>query len=73
MERAEELRRVIAAVSIRTTCGLIQVTMSMGVLAIPHWDLTSSDKILHEVDAALYAAKNAGRNCCRMAGEYRAV
>ena len=40
--------------------------MSIGVLAIEHWESTSPDEILREVDGCLYAAKDSGRNCCRM-------
>jgi diguanylate cyclase (GGDEF)-like protein len=67
MERAEELRRAIAASPAETERGSIPITISIGVLATQHWNSTSPDGILREVDAALYAAKDAGRNCCYMA------
>jgi diguanylate cyclase (GGDEF)-like protein len=63
--RGEELRRAVAAAPVSITCGTIQVTMSIGVLAVEHWESTSPDEILCAVDACLYAAKDAGRNCCR--------
>ncbi|MGA2889845.1 MAG: diguanylate cyclase [Terracidiphilus sp.] len=67
MERAEELRRAIAAAPVLTTCGSIPITTSIGVFATQHWRPTSPDEVMREADAALYAAKDAGRNCCRMA------
>ena len=66
IERGEELRGTVAATPVLTTSGPIQVTMSIGMLAIEHWESTSADEILRAVDACLYAAKDAGRNCCRM-------
>jgi len=66
MERAEALRLAIAAVPVRTESGSIPVTMSIGI-ASQHWESLSTDEIVREADAALYAAKDAGRNCCRMA------
>jgi diguanylate cyclase (GGDEF)-like protein len=67
IERAEELRRAIAAKPAETECGPIPITISIGVLATQRWSSTSPDEILRGVDAALYAAKDAGRNCCCVA------
>lgn len=67
MERAEALRLAIAAVPVKTASGSIPVTMSIGVIANQHWKPLSSDEIVREADAALYVAKDAGRNCCHMA------
>jgi diguanylate cyclase (GGDEF)-like protein len=64
--RGEELRRTVAAAPVSINSGKIQVTMSIGILAIEHCESTSPDEILHAVDVCLYAAKDAGRNCCRM-------
>ncbi len=66
MERAEALRLAIAAVPVKTESGSISVTMSVGV-ASQHWKPLSTDEIVRKADAALYAAKDAGRNCCHMA------
>jgi diguanylate cyclase (GGDEF)-like protein len=65
--RAEELRRAVAATPVETEPGSIPITMSMGVLSTEHWGYSSPEGILRAVDAALYAAKNAGRNCCSVA------
>ena len=67
MERANELRRVIASTPVKTANGSIQITTSMGVLASRNWRSTSPDDVLREVDSALYVAKEAGRNRCCMA------
>ena len=67
MERANELRRIIASVPVRTANGSITVTASMGVLSAENWRSVSPDDILREVDFALYAAKEGGRNRCCMA------
>lgn len=69
MERAEDLRQAVASSPIETDRGPLQVTVSMGVLATEYLSSPLPDKILLEVDSALYAAKDAGRNCCRMACE----
>jgi diguanylate cyclase (GGDEF)-like protein/PAS domain S-box-containing protein len=67
MNRAEQLRQVIAATPIATSVGQIQMTVSLGVLASADWNDPGMDLVLREVDLALYAAKAAGRNCCRLA------
>jgi len=41
--------------------------MSLGALATKDCGLRSVEEIIHEVDAALYKAKAAGRNCVRFA------
>ena len=67
MERANELRRVIASTPVKTANWSIKITASMGVLSAENWRSISPDDILREVDFALYAAKKAGRNRCCMA------
>jgi diguanylate cyclase (GGDEF)-like protein len=67
MERAEELRNAIADAPVATVSSSISVTMSMGVTASQHWNPASPDEVVRDADGALYAAKHAGRNCCRMA------
>jgi predicted signal transduction protein with EAL and GGDEF domain len=41
--------------------------MSFGVLLSADWGPRSVEELLHEVDIALYQAKDAGRDCLRMA------
>ena len=53
--------------SIQTAIGTVQVSMSLGVLLSSDWGVRPVEELLYEVDAALYAAKAAGRNCVRMA------
>ncbi len=67
MMRAEQLREVIIAAPIPTTVGQIGMTVSLGVLASADWNYPGAELVLREVDVALYAAKAAGRNCCRLA------
>jgi diguanylate cyclase (GGDEF)-like protein/PAS domain S-box-containing protein len=67
MMRAEQLRQIIAAAPIPTTVGPIHMTVSLGVLASSDWNNPGAELVLREVDVALYAAKAAGRNCCRLA------
>jgi two-component system cell cycle response regulator len=65
--RAEEVRKVVSVRPIQTTMGELQVSMSFGVLLSNDWGRRPVEELLFEVDAALYAAKAAGRNCVRMA------
>lgn len=66
-ERADQLRRAISASPISTCRGPIRVTISIGVLVAEEWGKVTSERLLQEVDNALYAAKEAGRNLCRVA------
>ena len=67
IERAEELRIAISKTAIRTSRGLVPITISVGALASQEWGAIAPDEVLRRVDAALYAAKAAGRNCSRLA------
>lgn len=63
---AERLRQILATTPVELHgIGEVRVTGSLGVAAIEAGDL-SPDEILQRADAALYAAKRAGRN--RVAG-----
>jgi len=63
---AERLRQTLAAASLELRgIGEVRITASLGVAAVEAGDL-SPDEILQRADAALYAAKRAGRN--RVAG-----
>jgi two-component system cell cycle response regulator len=65
--RAEEIRKAVGNRPIQTAGGAIHVTMSLGLLLSNDWGVRPVEELLYEVDAALYAAKAAGRNCVRMA------
>jgi two-component system cell cycle response regulator len=65
--RAEDIRRVVGNRPIHTLAGPLSITMSFGVLLSDAWGVRPVEELLHEVDAALYAAKAAGRNCIRVA------
>jgi diguanylate cyclase (GGDEF)-like protein len=62
MARAEEIRKIICTRPVQTDAGLLGLTMSLGVLLSSDWGRRPADELLREVDGALYAAKNAGRN-----------
>jgi diguanylate cyclase (GGDEF)-like protein/PAS domain S-box-containing protein len=64
MARAEQLRSDLAISSILTARGPISTTMSIGVLVTDDEQPASVLQVIHDVDAALYAAKQGGRNCC---------
>jgi diguanylate cyclase (GGDEF)-like protein len=65
--RAEEIRKAIGNRPIQTVSGPLEVTMSFGLLLSHDWGVRPVEELLHEVDAALYAAKAAGRNCVKLA------
>ena len=67
LRRAEDIRKIIEAQPVQTSSGPIRVTMSVGLLLSQEWGLQPVEALLREVDAALYAAKQAGRNCVRVA------
>jgi diguanylate cyclase (GGDEF)-like protein len=67
VSRAEQIRGAIATSPVQTARDPVTVTMSFGVLSTKDWGLRSAEEIIHEVDAALYKAKAAGRNCVRSA------
>lgn len=65
--RAEQIRKSIGDRPIQTTRGHVNVTMSFGILASSEWANRPAEELLNEADAALYAAKASGRNCCKIA------
>jgi diguanylate cyclase (GGDEF)-like protein/PAS domain S-box-containing protein len=65
--RADQLREAIAASPMPTTVGPLAMTISIGVVAVQEWGQPTCNDVLREVDAALYASKAAGRNCCSVA------
>ena len=62
MALAERLRASIAALSVDTPLGPLQVTASFGCATLGE-DITTILDLLGQGDKALYAAKEAGRNC----------
>jgi len=72
VDRAEEIRKAIGDSPVRTTQGPVPITMSLGVSISRPSDTLPLEEILCEVDGALYAAKSAGRNCCRLGSAGRA-
>src|ERR1700685_341982 len=65
--RAEEIRKAVSSRPIHSASGSLQVTMSFGLLLSDDWGVRPVQELLNEVDAALYSAKAAGRNCVRLA------
>ncbi len=65
--RAEEIRKVVANSPVQTDRGPVAVTMSFEILSSADWGVRTVEELLHETDAALYAAKASGRNRCRVA------
>jgi two-component system, cell cycle response regulator len=67
LARAEEIRKAIALKPVPTSSGPVPITMSLGLLLSQEWGRRPVEELLHEADAALYAAKAAGRNCVKVA------
>jgi len=67
LARAEEIRKAISRKPIPSSSGPVPVTMSLGLLLSQEWGCRPVEELLHEADAALYAAKAAGRNCVKVA------
>jgi diguanylate cyclase (GGDEF)-like protein len=65
--RAEEIRKAIAQKPVPSSSGPVPITMSLGLLMSQEWGRLPVEELLHETDAALYAAKAAGRNCVKVA------
>lgn len=71
--RTEQIRIAIGKQPIQTPAGPVSVTMSLGLLLSHEWGLRPAEILLREVDAALYSAKRAGRDCVRVARPEEAV
>lgn len=59
---AESLREIVAATPIPTEAGEVSITISIGISCCPSDSVRELKDLLADADAALYAAKNAGRN-----------
>ena len=62
MKLAESLRETIASAAFSTEYGEMNVSVSIGVSRIPTNGKRELNAVLAEADAALYAAKQSGRN-----------
>jgi diguanylate cyclase (GGDEF)-like protein/PAS domain S-box-containing protein len=62
---AERIRRLIETTSFQTDAGALHVTVSIGLAGMPDSQLSHIDALLAKADQALYASKEAGRNCVR--------
>ena len=69
--RAENLRAAIAKKPFQTRSNALDVTISVGLTLSTDFEQESLDEILAATDVAMYAAKNAGRNCVRRATRTR--
>jgi two-component system cell cycle response regulator len=65
--RADEIRKAISQKPVPSSSGPVPITMSLGLLLNQEWGRRPVEELLHEADAALYAAKAAGRNCVKVA------
>jgi diguanylate cyclase (GGDEF)-like protein/PAS domain S-box-containing protein len=65
-ERAERIRLAFEGLDIRHPGGYLSATLSLGVAVYPHHGETWQE-VLHAADRAMYVAKDAGKNCTRIA------
>lgn len=68
LERAEQLRTVFETGNYEYMGVKLNATLSLGVASYPKHGETW-EQVLHAADRALYAAKDAGKNCTRSAGD----
>ncbi len=61
--RAEQIRAVVGSTPVRTTAGPLQISISVGALEINAVNRSqAAERLLKDVDEALYRAKKDGRN-----------
>jgi diguanylate cyclase (GGDEF)-like protein len=63
---ADRARETISHVPIQFGNQTFQITMSLGIATMYPDDALSREELIDLADKALYRAKSAGRNCCRI-------
>lgn len=66
LEIAERLREKIETCSLHIQNHFIRITVSIGIATASGKDKPTLENLISSADAAMYAAKKAGRNCTRM-------
>jgi len=66
--KAEQLLAAIEQQPMKTSSGPLRITISLGGVAIANWPDGNTNQLLQMIDAALYRAKEEGRNRAVMAG-----
>ncbi len=64
----ERIRRVVESIAVAEGAAEIRVTISLGAASFPSVDVTDMEDLIRQSDAAMYNAKNAGRNRLALAG-----
>jgi len=64
VQMAERVRRAVAEAEVVEAGQHIPVTVSIGGCGLPHANTTSPQDLISVVDAAMYAAKESGRDRC---------
>jgi diguanylate cyclase (GGDEF)-like protein len=69
MLASERLRAKIEKMKVNTPEGKLSITVSMGLTSLERGfdEMQTLDTLIKSADKALYAAKDAGRNCVRTA------
>jgi diguanylate cyclase (GGDEF)-like protein/PAS domain S-box-containing protein len=67
---AERIRERAAAIRVPTEKGEAAVTLSIGIVEMPHGaQIKSVEDLIHHADETMYNAKQAGRNRCVISGQ----
>ncbi len=59
---AERIRQVVESIVVTESAVEIRVTVSLGAVSFPSVDVTDMEDLIRQSDAAMYNAKNSGRN-----------